>query len=159
MRKVCIFAILGLFLAGPVVAGTATVTKQTFPDLITYKIVTASLAQNAIDTCSVVLDGAAWETLPNATAASVVHSLPFTMQATFGASADSCQLAMDESVTGAAYSALYALANNYLVLTTTAPVKSYALPHAIRLIRVRVKNVDATAQSVTVYLAFPRRVK
>lgn len=118
-----------------------------------------SQAQNAIDTTYVDISDADWSQLSNATLASSSRVLSLAIGASFGASQDSVNCQTGQSIDGVLWTDAYSLASTADNLTTSANLKSIPLAIPAPLLRVIVKNVDATTGAAQVSLCYPVRHK
>ena len=158
MKRILILAAFGLLVAGQALATvSATQTREEYGGIMVITLKMPSQAQNAIDTSYVSLKNAAWSQLPNSTIANSMVILEATIGASFGASQDSVNTQIGYSLDGVLWTDEYSLANTGSNLTTTAPQKAIQFTKIAPLLRIIVKNVDATAGAAKVSLAYPTK--
>lgn len=157
MKKIIGFVLVTLLVGVNVASATtgATVKRRNQDGMTIITLTMPSQAQNAIDTTYVDISDAKWEQLPNATLASSAGVCRMSIAASFGASQDSVNTQIGQSIHGTLYTDAYSLANTGSNLTTSANLKAIPLGICAPLLRVIVKNVDATTGAATVSICYP----
>jgi len=141
--------VVGLVLPGVAHATRTTASEQKTNEMVVWTIAVPSQAQNAIDTTYAIsiADLSDWDS---------TNGRKLSLQFAGASGVDSTNTAIQVSLDGTTWLAVYALANDGSNLTTTTPMKTLTITNIARFLRVISKNVDATTGTATIRIGGKR---